>query len=232
MKYKGCVVIQGEIRYPELLPKLRECWNGYQLIFSTWNYTPTGYFNSDDVVIYNSLPEMIGKKNFNLQKVSTIEGMRKAKELGWERAIKWRPDFLPKSGKDLAGLFSDGFNVYAWVETGYHRDPQSGYITDFFMEGECDDIINLFDVNDDGWFPEYNITERLFELGLNDRTNVVCNHISGQCDVWWEKWKYWLSGNISMPQNHYKNVIPNETESCHKFCDGRGIGHEWCENVK
>ena len=70
--YKGCVVIQGQT-LPDILPKLKEKWSGYQLIFSTWMGSEEHY-QPDDVVIFSQMPEVVGKSNLNLQKITTWNG--------------------------------------------------------------------------------------------------------------------------------------------------------------
>ena len=78
MDYKGCVVVQGPT-HSKFLDMIRFSWEGYQIIFSTWNTTNKRLYNKSDIVIYNPIPETAGVKNLNYQKVSTINGLLKAK---------------------------------------------------------------------------------------------------------------------------------------------------------
>ena len=89
MDYKGCVVVQGKTNL-EVLPKIRKCFEGYQIIYSCWVGDDDSEYLPTDIVIWNEKPEDFGPGNFYLQRKSTIEGMKKGLELGWNRALKWR----------------------------------------------------------------------------------------------------------------------------------------------
>ena len=91
MGYKGCVVVQGKTNL-EALPKIRKCFDGYQIIYSCWVDDDSSGYLPTDIIVWNEKPKDFGPGNFYLQRKSTIEGMRKGLELGWERALKWRSD--------------------------------------------------------------------------------------------------------------------------------------------
>ena len=96
MNYKGCVVVQGPLD-AESLPKIRSAFSGYQLIHSCWegdDFELLNQFvlNTDDIVVVNEIPTNSGPGNFYLQRKSTIEGMKMAIQMGWNRALKWRSD--------------------------------------------------------------------------------------------------------------------------------------------
>jgi hypothetical protein len=198
--FKGCVVVQGQT-YSNWLKEVRESWEGYQIIFSTWDNTDRRLYIESDIVIYNPIPADVGTKNLNLQKISTINGFLKAKELGWTRALKVRSDFSTKVADGFFELFDrNKLNLHAYW---------NGYVTDFFMEGEIDDVITLFDVPIIGPYPEWNITKQLYQSKLNTKAVCILNKLKpNEADIVWMKTNAGLSAAIGngiatdiLPQN-------------------------------
>jgi sialic acid synthase SpsE len=112
MDYKGCVVVQGKTNL-EALPKIRKCFEGYQIIYSCWVDDDVSGYLPTDIVVWNEKPEDFGPGNFYLQRKSTIEGMKKGLELGWERALKWRSDMWCTNSDELMKLFdNESLNLY------------------------------------------------------------------------------------------------------------------------
>jgi len=187
--FKGCVVVQGQT-HPTYVDLIRESWVGYQIIFSTWERTDKSVYNESDIVIYNPIPSDCGIKNLNLQKVSTINGFLKAKELGWNRALKVRSDFCTTTADGLFSLFDKNkLNLHAWW---------GSYITDFYMEGEIDDIINLFEVDIHREYPEWHLTKKLYESGLNEKSVCIVNRLEfNKADIRWERAGYWFSQHVN-----------------------------------
>jgi hypothetical protein len=198
--FKGCVVVQGQT-YPSYVDSVRESWEGYQIIFSTWDNTDKSHYREDDIVVYNPIPADCGTKNLNLQKVSTINGFLKAKELGWDRALKTRSDFVTTTADGLFGLFDKTkLNLHGYWD---------GYINDFYMEGEIDDIITLFEVDVNGNFPEWKLTKKLYDSGLNKKSVCIVNKLEyNKADIKWERMGSWFSSHVGssivthiLPQN-------------------------------
>jgi hypothetical protein len=193
-----CIIVQGNIN-PEWIPLVKKGFKDYPTIYSTWEGTDRNLFDELDVVIYNPMPEA-GVKNLNLQRVSSLNGFLKAKEMGFKRVLKWRTDFYCPNTKEFLETFDrDCINFYSW-----HND---GYITDFFMEGDIDEMIELFSF--DNWnsvpYPERAFTDRLFQLGLDKKTAFNCKKIFEPNDVKWIKHGYWLSFNTL--DDNYKDKI-------------------------
>ena len=198
--YKGCIVVQGKT-YPEALPIIKEKWNGYLLIFSTW-MGDEQYYTDDDIVLFNEIPDVTGTSNLNLQKITTWNGLALARRMGWEKALKWRSDMYPTHSDSIWRTFSnDDLNFFCWVDWG------GGFVTDYFMYGDCEDIIALFDIEPlhDG-FPERHLTNRLIELGLLKKSVCMGNKLHSNIDIFWHKNGLWLS---SYRENGiYKYEIP------------------------
>lgn len=200
--YKGCVVVQGA-SYDFIIPKLRKCWEGYQIIFSTWEGENKSLYFDSDIVVYSPQPKDRGIINFNYQKVSTLAGLEKAKELGWDRVVKWRSDLVCKNADGLFELFNpDSLNLYAWVTIGV------GYITDYFMEGEIDDLYKMFDTHCEE-FAEKMVTHKIYDNGFNKKANYILNEVTGPNDIYFERKDFWLSENIDKPE-YFKNSMPDE----------------------
>ena len=199
-KYKGCVVIQGQI-HSDIIQQIKISWEGYQLIFSSWEGSDLQAFSQGDIVILNTLPQHTGVQNLNLQKISTINGLRMAKDLGWNRALKIRSDMWVNDADGVMGIFNPKkLNLYGW------HNHLEGYIMDFFMEGECDDIIKLFDVDVDGRYPEYILTKQLYNSGLNKKVHMVCKDVNDSANIYWWKHNYWMGINSLQPT--YTNNLP------------------------
>jgi hypothetical protein len=197
--FKGCVVVQGPT-YPQWIKEVKESWVGYQVIYSTWDNADRSLYDESDIVIYNSIPSDAGTKNLNLQKVSTINGFKKAKELGWTRALKVRGDFTTKYADGFFGLFDKTkLNLHAWW---------GSYITDFYMEGDIDDVINLFETDDiNGQYPEWHLTKKLYDIGLNKKSVCIFNKlINGVADIYWQPKQCWFSVHIT--SNGVTDILP------------------------
>jgi hypothetical protein len=184
----SCLIVQGPTFCDNVL-NIKKYWNGIPIIFSTWKDCNKDCYSVDDIVIYNEYPTNNGVKNLNLQKVSSLTGILKAKELGYKRVIKWRQDFYPSDYKKLIKLFKeDCINFYAYMM------HEHGYITDYFMEGEIDDMINLFNITDINVpYPEFAFTKRLFEIDLDKKSNFICKDLNKENDIFWKSKNIWLS---------------------------------------
>ena len=193
-----CIIVQGQTNV-EYVKQIKESFKGNHIIFSTWEGTDTDIYDEWDVVLFNPIPADKGVANLNLQRVSSLKGFLKAKAMGFKRVLKWRSDFICASGEELLKLFpEDKMSFYAW-----HRD---NYVTDFFMEGDIDEMINLFSFDGmNARFPEQAFTNRMFELGLDSKAHFVCKDIFEPNDIKWLKPNYWFSFNTL--DNDYRNKI-------------------------
>lgn len=192
---KTAVVVQGRT-HCDLISKLKNEWGDTPIIFSTWEGEPTECYNDIDLVLYNKKPKSFGILNYNLQRISSLNGFLKAKELGFQRVVKWRSDLIPKNYKELLLLFKEeSINFYAYMK------HQHGYICDFFMEGDINEMINLFSDDTNPPYPEYAFTKKMFELQLDKKANFICKKLSKDgVDIFWNKMGYWFSDNVSQEQ--------------------------------
>jgi hypothetical protein len=80
-----------------------------------------------------------------------------------------------------------------------------GYITDFFMEGNVDDLINIFSDESIYDFPEKILTNSVYSLGLENKCNFIVKLLDDNIDIYWHKPQYWLS--INKIDNNYMNTM-------------------------
>jgi hypothetical protein len=174
---KRCIVVQGP-GYSNSIAQIRECWKGYDVIYSTWEGSE-GLYTADEIVIYKPLPKDKGTYNMNYQKVSTLAGLELAKSMGYDRALKIRSDMWTNNPSGLFDKFTDGYNTLFWVE---HR---GGYLSDYFMEDTVDNLLTLWDVVPEGTHPERVLTDRIMELGWKDRINLLVGELNEDVDIFW-----------------------------------------------
>jgi len=105
------ILIQG----PSLLvEQQKESWEGFDIIWSIWDYEKDLY-NSNDILVLNHMPVEVGTQNIGLQKTTTINGVNKAMSLKYDRILKWRSDQIPNNPKELMKLFDLGcINFLGW----------------------------------------------------------------------------------------------------------------------
>lgn len=156
-------------------------------VISTW--VGQKYYNEG---IYSELPRNYGPQNINLQKISTLNGLLRAKELGATSAIKIRSDIsiTPLNGVELLSEERISFLCYH----NYH----GGYYVDYMMGGPIDDMIKLwtFDVNNE--FPErqiYNNYNKLF----NKSPQFVLGALAQTSKIFWHKNSKLINDYLSDP---------------------------------
>jgi len=188
-----CIVIQGPTD-KNFVEHNKNCWSGFTIIFSTWKDSDMSAYDFEkDIVIFNEYPKYPGFGNWNYQRISSLNGIKRAKELGFKRVLKWRSDFMTNNGQKLYSLFDkDKLNFYAFIS---HNE---GYLTDYFLEGNVDDLYEIFNHESEGSFAEKLMTKRIFDLDLLKKTNFICKKLNKDSDVYWHKLGYWLSENVNL----------------------------------
>jgi len=158
-KNEIAIIIQG----PSInVEGLRQQWIDFNVIWSTW----------------------VG---IALQKESTLNGIRKAKELGFKWVLKWRSDMIPNDSKTLINCFKkDSINFLAWHNEGK-------YFVDYFVGGNIDDVYKIWDINQI-WssHSEKITTDNIFSLGY-DNFNFIGDKLNTNNEIYWSKYKINLS---------------------------------------
>ena len=183
MHEKLAIIIQG----PSLnVERLKKAWYGYNLIWSTWKGEESKY-DSNDIKIFNDFPNESGVQNIAFQRDSTLNGISKAKELGFTRVLKWRSDLLPSNADQLIKSFkNECINFLTWHNGGK-------YFVDYFIEGPIDEIYNIWDIKklyDD--YSEKITTENIFSLGYTN-FNFMLDSLSDENEIYWIKYNLNLS---------------------------------------
>jgi len=167
---KQCIVIQGPTHDYERTAK---SWANFDLIYSTWEGEKDKGHKSSDCVLFNKAPPTRGRGNINLQIKSSLEGLKKAAENGYEFSLKWRSDYIPKNDRKFFDILDkDKLNFIAW------SDHDGGYLIDYFFAGKTKWLIEIFreteKINQENprLFPEAKITQAVLKLSKRDGIGV------------------------------------------------------------
>lgn len=180
------IIVQGTSVNVE---SLKESLQEYNVIYSTWKGEETKY-STKDTVIFNELPNYFGPANLNLQKITTLNGLYKAKELGFKRALKLRSDILPTNINEFVkSLNNNSLNFLCWhCHEVYPNCP--GYLIDYLMSGNIDDLIELWDIGDMTWctVPEIHITQQYITKLMNRvKIEYFLPKLNSNSDLFWVK---------------------------------------------
>lgn len=192
---KICIVIQGPSDY---VHEQKNVWEETKVIFSTWEGSEDKYSN-EDTVIFNKVPANGGVKNYELQRLSTYNGILFAKELGYKYVLKLRSDLIPTSGnKFLEILDLDSINFLCWHDTHVH-DEFHGYLVDYLMFGKVEDLEKIWDSNYTQFIvPELSMTKQYFNLFDTSKLNFFLKSLNDTNELIWKK-----NGiNLSTYNNH------------------------------
>jgi len=193
------IIIQGP---SDNVEELKKKWVGYNLIWSTWKGNEEKY-NDNDIVIFDDVPNEKGIGNLKLQQLTTNNGVKKAKELGYKRVFKWRSDMIPTNPKKLLTLLTDGVNILFF----HNQLPDRiGSYVDYVMESDVDTMANIWDFEES--YAEH--AEAIITLNIK-RKNITNINLFGGClnddnDI------VWLKKNIHI--KNYKLHKPFEHNLC------------------
>lgn len=202
---KVAIIIQGTSNY---VPEVKNAWKDFKkdLIFSTWVGNEDKY-DEDDIVIFNNIPEYSGPFNFNFQKISTYNGLLKAKELGYTHAIKIRGDYLPTNAKKFIELMDfNKMNFLMWHYTSFlwiEYPTLKGYLGDHFSCGPIDYMIELWNININFCHsPEVILTwNYINKLKNKIKLNYLITNLNENNDI------YYIKFNNTAPHTFAHNII-------------------------
>ena len=191
---KFCVVVQGPSSHVD---RIKLSFSGIPIVFSTWVGSEHNY-KEDDVVVYNQYPSEAGVGNTNYQKVTTLAGLQKAKELGYTKALKIRCDMIPTNLSEFMNLLDmDKLTLFSW-----HFVPGTSvkaYVVDYLMAGDIDDLIKMWSFNL-GYvnIPETMLTKSIV-MNFEDReVNYLINKLTDENSVYWIKYNTYISDYINI----------------------------------
>lgn len=205
-----CMIIQGPSMYVKTL-KERYQNTDVQIIYSTWEGEESKYDN-DDIVVFSKKPNISGVQNVILQRISSYNGLLKAKELGYKKAIKIRDDcyFTDLSRFLNKGIDFNKLNFLYFLK--YHRvggpDKNSNnyeYFYDLFQISSVDNLLKMWDFEyKQCSYSEQLTTEHVIKTFKKDQLNFIGDYLTNDCDIYWISRNSYLS---SVNKEHYKTYI-------------------------
>jgi len=184
------IVIQGPTSH---LQQQKQVWKDFSILFSTWKGCES-FYNDDDNVIFNNFPLEPGPANFWLQQHSTMNGLLKAKDLGYQYCLKLRSDLIPTNPhKFLSCLDKEKLNFLCWHNHEVYPKC-SGYFVDYLMAGPLDILINLWDIKKIFCsVPEIMLTANFIKKCNNTDINYFLHNLNLDNDLFWIKNNLYLS---------------------------------------
>jgi len=180
---KICIVGQGPLFDVD---KFTENLSEVDVIISTWkgeqhkagvghnndraqNILPNG---KKRTILFNDPPPNAGKRNVNLQTLSTLKGVEYALQNGYDFVFKCRNDVRILDYKKLHdSLDFTKFNFLAWTNHG------PGYLIDYYFGGPTalfkSFLESCLDAPDNIRCPEIHYTERFKEFSLKNKIDNV-----------------------------------------------------------
>lgn len=207
-----CLIIQGPSVNVNILKEKYKNTN-IPIIFSTWEGEESKY-NENDIVVFNKMPQERGVQNVMLQQLSTYNGLLKAKEMGFENAIKIRSDayFTDLSYFLTNEIDYNKLNFLFFLD--YHRindrDKNGNhykYFCDYIQISSVDNLLKMWDFKYDKCsYSEQLITNHVFNTFKSDDIAFIGNYITNKCDIYWISRKLYLSNNNIINSN-YKLIL-------------------------
>lgn len=216
---KIAIVVQGTSNYVQ---EVKDTWKDFKcnLIFSTWKGSENKY-NSSDIVIFNDEPSLPGPFNFNYQKISTYNGILKAKNLGYTHVLKIRSDYIPTNPKEFIKLLDlNKLNFLKWCYTTFlwlEYPTLNGYLDDHFVFGPIDYMLKLWDIKENFCFsPEIMLTwSYINKLSHIIDVNYILDKLNSNNDIYYIKMNNYNEYN-SFAHNIKKNISNRELFGRHE----------------
>ncbi len=220
------VLIQGN---SDNVKELKTALKGYNFLFSTW-VGQESFYDEKDLVVFNEKPEICGPLNINLQKTTTLNGLKKIKSLGYKRVLKLRSDLIPTNFKEfIKYLDNNDLNFLSWCNHEVTINCK-GYLVDYLMSGPIDYMIKLwsFDIKGNCLVPEVFITKQYINKLINKvNVNFFIDKLNVNNDLNWVKYnlklssyndeknknlyvKYDLINDLTYLNNIYVNLYDND----------------------
>tara|TARA_Y100000389_G_scaffold185856_1_gene205647 strand:+ start:952 stop:1584 length:633 start_codon:yes stop_codon:yes gene_type:complete len=196
---KICLIIQGPSDHVNIIKEKYKNMN-IQIIFSTWIGEESKY-NENDIVIFNKIPIEKGIQNAMLQQLSTYNGLLKAKEMGFENAIKIRGDayFTDLSCFLKNEIDYNKLNFLFFLD--YHRDngrdktlENYRYFCDYIQISSVDNLLKMWNFKYERvFYSEQLTTKHIFNTFKSDDIAFIGNYLTKDCDIYWISRKLCLS---------------------------------------
>jgi len=187
-----CIIIQGP---SSNIARQRQCWNGYNYIFSTWTNDAKRNEYYDDNVIFSITPVHAGYKNINLQKISTLNGLHTAKNLGFTHCMKIRSDLYPTNTEKFMEILNhDKLN---FISRHCYKviDGLDGYLIDYMQYGPIDMMIRLWEIDNVNFstVPEICLSNNYNQYFKENDSYFLLDHLNTNNDLWWDRTNIFIS---------------------------------------
>ena len=209
---KFACVIQGDLRHNTklIIDSLSDKFD--IIILSTWDSEKDKAREINCIKIFNSKPPNNGFSNRNLQQLSTINGINKAKELGCNYVLKWRTDMLPLK-IDTGDLYRlSSLNVSDFMNSRIVTLAYRTYTTkidwfssipDLFSFGHIDDMIMLWNDDDYDYQKSYNAPKQMIDEIPN--INIINE------STWTTESQLYTRFRISLQKKMHVNNLDHES---------------------
>jgi hypothetical protein len=210
---KICLIIQGPSDHVNSIKEKYKDSN-IQIIFSTWEGEESKY-DENDIVIFNKMLQERGIQNVMLQQLSTYNGLLKAKELGFENAIKIREDtyftdlslFL-KNEIDYNKLNFLYFLDYHRTDGPDKSNNNYKYFCDYIQISNVDNLLKMWDFKYEKCsYSEQLTTKHIFHTFKKEEIAFIGNYVTNDCDIYLISRKLYLSTLNS--DKSYTLVLPH-----------------------
>lgn len=180
-----CFVIQGPATHVD---KTVSSVYPFSYLYSTWKEDKEKVSNIKDV-IFNEKPASSGIGNLFYQQTTTLNGLIKAKNLGFKKCVKLRSDFILNNPIELIKIFNRKLNLFFW------HDYNGGYFADYIMAGKVDILIELWKRTEGSYsFAEQMINENFSNMLLpQEDIKFFLYEINESNDIFWSKYNKYLS---------------------------------------
>lgn len=186
------IVIQGPNTHPN---KIIDCYKTKNnIVFSTLLNEDISIFkNQSFTIIQNEIPRTPGRANFNYQVTNTLNGIKKAKSLGYDYALKIRSDITIKEIDKLLNILIKSKDLIYF--SAYHN-WDGGYLCEHMNFGHVDNLIKLWDipVSDSEDAPEIQLTKNFNKCFKNIDVKYIFPLLyEYNILAYWEKRNFYLN---------------------------------------
>jgi hypothetical protein len=185
------ILIQGPNTHPK---EIKKCYYGLPVIFSTLKDSETdSLLDSGFNIIKNEIPMDSGKKNFNYQIINTLNGIKKAKDLGFNYVLKIRSDItIPEISKLLNLMGKPKNEIYF---SAYHS-WDGGYLCEHMIYGNVNLMEKLWNIpfSTSDLAPEIQLTNHFLNVLPNTKVKYIFPLLyKNNILAFWEKRKFYLN---------------------------------------
>lgn len=188
---KKAIIIQGPNTYGE---QIKKCYSSFSVIFSTLEDSNTDDLqDSDFIIVKNKTPEHSGQNNFNYQVINTLNGIKKAKDLGFDYVFKIRSDITIKEMQKLFDLMNSSKDTIYF--SAYHN-WNGGYLCEHMLYGHVDAMEKLWSItmSTSEIAPEIQLTNNFKRQLPNTKIKYIFPLLyDNNIEAYWEKRNFFLN---------------------------------------